>query len=337
MAQQARSFTDRNLIPTGKVIDGFEVVSLVGIGGFGEVYKVRDKKTNQMFAMKTEDASASVAGLDNEVACIQQLHDACFPRVRSSGASHGAKYVVMNIYGASLSAVRLKSAEKRLPLSVVLPVGYEMVNVIEKFHAYGYVHRDIKPSNFLVQQNSDAPLVLIDFGLARLTYSAEGHLIDAEGDRQFVGTKKYSSVYAHCGSVLGKRDDMISWFYSLVELAQGALPWGELATNAEALACKEQTAARELCRGMPDGFVQLHETLHHLELEATPDYNGIRRTLADMMGDAGTPLGTFDWLGFYTRNSALADIRHTLQGTGDDADESENALGEGEANCCVVF
>ena len=75
MTQQKKSFADRNVFPSGKSIDGFEVMSLVGIGGFGEVYKVKDKKTNQMFAMKTEDINAQVKGLDVEIECIQKLND----------------------------------------------------------------------------------------------------------------------------------------------------------------------------------------------------------------------------------------------------------------------
>ena len=213
MTQQKKSFADRNVFPSGKSIDGFEVMSLVGIGGFGEVYKVKDKKTNQMFAMKTEDINAQVKGLDVEIECIQKLNDSCFPKIRSVGQTKKVKYIVMNIYGSSISSIRLKTKDGKLPLDVSLPVGLEMIKVIEKFHSYGYVHRDIKPSNFLVQQNEEEPLVLIDFGLTKMMYDENGHLLDVDFDKQFVGTKKYSSIYAHYGNALGKRDDLISWFY----------------------------------------------------------------------------------------------------------------------------
>jgi serine/threonine protein kinase len=87
-----------------------------------------------------------------------------------------------------------------------------MLRVIEAIHRRGILDREIKPSNFLIHPSRRFPVALIDYGLSR-------HFKDRRtGERPgFVGTTKYASLNAHKGRELSRRDDLISWFFSMME------------------------------------------------------------------------------------------------------------------------
>ncbi|KAH0789935.1 CK1 family protein kinase [Histomonas meleagridis] len=333
LSHDNNTILNRKTFPPGKVIGNYEIVFLVGVGGFGEVYKVKDKKTNQMFALKTENLNAPVKGMENEIECIRALDDTCFPKVRSSGSTKKVQYFVMSIYGLSIASVRLKTQSGRLPLETSLAIGIEMLKVIAKFHKYGFVHRDIKPSNFLVQQNERNPLVLIDFGLAKKTYNPETNqpLEDITFEKQqYVGTKKYSSIFSHYGNELGKRDDLYSWFYSMVEMIKGALPWAEL-TNEEAGDSKEKISPEELCSDIPKQFVDIYKYIQTLEFESNPDYERIVALCTEAANENNINLETFNWNMFYSKNSALSDMRKIL-----DQYRTPDNNSASEGHCCII-
>jgi serine/threonine protein kinase len=97
-----------------------------------------------------------------------------------------------------------------------------MLRAIESFHGHGFLHRDIKPSNSLIRPSRKYPLALIDYGLSRPYCDClTGNPIPPRHNPGFVGTSKYASINAHAGVELGRRDDLYSWFFSMVELWAG--------------------------------------------------------------------------------------------------------------------
>jgi serine/threonine protein kinase len=145
--------------------------------------------------------------------------------------------------------------------------------MIARLHSFGFVHRDIKPSNFLVRPRSNSPLCLMDFGLAR-SYrdSATGEHVRQSGKGRFTGTLKYASPNAHKGIELTRRDDLMSWLYSVLEMHLGKLPWDGISDRHEALVAKEAADVAELCEGLPPGFVRIFEYIRNLGFSDDPNY-----------------------------------------------------------------
>jgi serine/threonine protein kinase len=331
---------NRDTLPPGKVIGGYEIIFLIGLGGFGCVYKVKDKRTQQMFAMKTESLAAPKKALPSEIECLEALHDDCFPRLRTHGTEKRFSYLVMNLLGASIAAVRRQS--QKLDPSTCLHVARQMLTVIASLHECGYVHRDIKPSNFLLQQNASAPLVLVDFGLCKKHIDPHtNHPFPAAAHAPFAGTKKYASPSADENRELGRKDDLFSWLYSVVEMWSGALPWAK--DGVDVAAVKRETKIEALCEGMPRAFIEICPIVAGLKYEDDPPYDRLRRKVEEGMDEAGVG-DTFDWRGLYTAHSNLGDLAMAIRtgqaeakaARGRALEEEGPGGNDGEGGCCRV-
>ena len=320
----------------GKTINGYSICYLIGMGGFGSVYKVTDKKTHQMFAMKTESVNARKKALDREIECLKGIKGNGFPRLRTDGTYKEWRYLVMNMYGASVQAV-WRHKGRKLGLDIALPIGKCMISILEQFHSQGWIHRDVKPSNFLLQQSPTMPVVLIDFGLCKRYIDAEtGKLYPPENDAKFTGTRKYASMNAHNKMDLARRDDVISWFYSMVEMIKGALPWSRVVAE-DVPNAKASISGEELCSDMPHQFFDIWESIKNLEYETKPDYEFIISKLDEMITEA--QIAEPDWSTFYAQNSNLGDLRKSMDMSSHRMSTTQrngNTEAPGAGNCCSV-
>ena len=258
------------LIP-GKTFGKYTILKLIARGGFCDVYRVAVLKDKQQFIMKLEAIDTSKPTLENEHA-IMKLIDGClyFPRYIQFGHTTTFRFIIEELLGPSLSDIRKSFDSKKIHLSSGLRCGIEMIRCIENFHRRGYVHRDIKPSNFLLKASRSAPLALVDYGLAKCYIDiATQDILPAKAAGTFAGTKKYASLNAHKGRDLGRRDDIISWFYSLLELVGGPLPWAKDANMAKA---KEEIDMAKFLKPFPREFEQLWRYLQMLKFEDCPNY-----------------------------------------------------------------
>lgn len=280
----------------GTKIGKYRIEYLIGEGGFGHVYKVVESNTKQNFALKTECDDVTHSFLKNELSCLSHLNDSCFPSIRDSGQFHNFNYFVMNIYGKSISAV---CKTQKLSLDITFPICHKMFTTIQTLHNRGFIHRDIKPSNFLVQLSKSDQLVLVDFGLA-LEYidSDTGELIQYQQNR-FAGTKKYASIFSHKKNQLGRRDDLISWIYSSIEIITGSLPWSNCENDDELLGMKENISPEVLCKDVPVIFRKIFKYLLTLKQYDSPSYIQIDKHLRRAMKENNIDLETVNWNSLY--------------------------------------
>ncbi|HET9269221.1 MAG TPA: serine/threonine-protein kinase, partial [Vicinamibacterales bacterium] len=157
----------------------YEIVTPVGAGGMGEVYKARDTRLGRDVAIKVlpallaadpqfrerfEREAKSISQLTHPNICT--LHD--IGRLRAEGASasqgaHEVDFLVMEyLEGESLAARLEKGA---LPLADALRIAIEIASALDKAHRHGVVHRDLKPGNVMLTKTGSK---LLDFGLAKL-------------------------------------------------------------------------------------------------------------------------------------------------------------------------
>lgn len=115
------------------------------------------------------------------------------------------------------------------------------LQAIQELHSIGYISRDVKPGNFAIGLGAnDRRLFLFDFGLARKYLDSNKNIIPPRKGTFFArvqkycywfldvgwrGTTRYGSLQAHLKQDLSRKDDVESWFYLLVELSKGSLPW----------------------------------------------------------------------------------------------------------------
>jgi serine/threonine protein kinase len=172
-----------------------------------------------------------------------------------------------------------------------------MLRAIECCHRQGILHRDIKPSNFLVRASARYPLVLIDFGLSRpFINPATGSLLHPREYPGFVGTVKYASINAHEGKELGRRDDLASWFFIVVEMARGFLPWGKSAVRDNMFSIKSSISLSSFLKGLPTGLKEIWRLIRKLGRAEEPNYSLMTEFLCQAMAEVGAKWeDPYDW------------------------------------------
>jgi hypothetical protein len=154
------------LIP-GTRLGPYEIVSLVGSGGMGEVYRARDTRLDRTVAIKVLAPQLAAepdwrARFEREARAVSSLNDPHICALYDVGHQNGVEYLVLEFVEGETLAARL--ARGPLPLEQALGYGIEVCEALEQAHRRGLTHRDLKPGNVML---TAAGTKLLDFGLAK--------------------------------------------------------------------------------------------------------------------------------------------------------------------------
>src|SRR6188508_1623077 len=154
------------LLP-GARLGPYEIVSLVGAGGMGEVYKSRDTRLDRTVAIKILPDTLAADPMfrerfDREARTISQLDHPHVCALHDVGEHDGTAFLVMQYLEGETLADRL--AKGALPLDQALQTAIEIASALETAHRAGIVHRDLKPGNIMLTKGGAK---LLDFGLAK--------------------------------------------------------------------------------------------------------------------------------------------------------------------------
>lgn len=176
-------------LPKGTWLEGFEITDLLGIGGFGLVYKAWDPTLEREVALKEylpeslafrdahglvrlkkeshkETFDAGMRSFVNEAKLLARFDHSALIKVFRFWESHGTAYMAMPYYkGKTLKALQ---AETPLPVSgeYLLNMILPMCDALDIMHQQQCIHRDVSPDNVIVEESSGKP-ILLDFGAAR--------------------------------------------------------------------------------------------------------------------------------------------------------------------------
>jgi serine/threonine protein kinase len=278
-------------------IGGYSLLRRLGSGGYGEIYAAQRANDPTIYAIKTETVETQQKAMDLEISVLKMLPNAsCFTRVISHGSTAAIKFFVMPLYGPSLASLLNLVPAKHFSLQTAFYAAKQMLQILKLLHSYGFAHCDVKPSNFLIQQKSIGGLVLIDFGLSSKFLTEDGKHIDSKTSDGFRGTLRYASVNVHKFLEPTRRDDVISWFYSFIEMAKGSLPWSEVHDKNLSMSCKQTITPERLCQGLPEKLVEVWRMVKDLKFEEEPSYDEIIHILDEISKEqqwsSVTPL---DW------------------------------------------
>jgi serine/threonine protein kinase len=154
-------------LATGSRLGPYEIVSPLGAGGMGEVYKARDTRLDRTVAIKVLPQRLSSSSevrqrFEREARTISQLSHPHICALYDVGREAETEYLVMEYLEGGTLAERL--ARGPLPLEQILRFGIEIADALDKAHRQGIVHRDLKPGNVMLTKTG---VKLLDFGLAK--------------------------------------------------------------------------------------------------------------------------------------------------------------------------
>ncbi|KAM9983102.1 hypothetical protein ACTFIZ_005708 [Dictyostelium cf. discoideum] len=284
----------------GSLIKGrWTVVKKIGQGAFGEIFSGKNIINNEQIAIKVEKVDTKKQVLRLEVAVLKKLQLCPYVcRFITCGRHNDYNYMVMELLGENLSELRRKQLDGKFSLGSTLKLGVQMIQSLQAVHDLGYLHRDVKPSNFAIGLNPSKRNItyLIDFGLARRFVLASGEVRPARESTGFRGTARYASINSHLSKDLGRRDDLWSIFYVLIEFAEGQLPWRKLKDKDQIGEMKQKYNTPDLVKDLPPQFSQFMKHLKSLNYEDRPNYVFLQTLLNDCYTSLGLSESTpFDW------------------------------------------
>src|SRR5262250_1521200 len=150
----------------------YEILSAIGAGGMGEVYRARDTRLDRTVAIKVLPAHLADKPdlrerFEREARTIASLNHPHICTLYDIGHQDGIVYLVMEYLEGETLAERLKKGP--LPLEQVLRHAIEIADALDKAHRKGITHRDLKPGNIMLTKSGAK---LLDFGLAKLKQEA---------------------------------------------------------------------------------------------------------------------------------------------------------------------
>ena len=208
------------------------LISVIGSGSFGTIYKGQNIRTKELVAIKVEPIKKEIKLLKNESNIYQYLKNTIgIPQVKWFGKDTRNYYMVINLLGESLQ--QLKDKTNILSLRLTLQIGIQILYLLKTIHDKGLVHRDIKPDNFLLGLHSlSKQIYLIDFGFCKTYLNNESH-IEIKKINNIIGSLTYTSINSHNFLEQSRRDDLESLGYMLIYLNTGNLEWQNISiTNS---------------------------------------------------------------------------------------------------------
>ena len=226
-------------LSSGEKLGPYEVVTLIGAGGMGQVYRARDprlgrdvalKVSSERFSERFEREARAVAALNHPNTC--HLYDV------------GPNYLVMELVEGPTLADRVRQGA--VPLEETLTIAQQIADALEAAHEKGITHRDLKPGNIKIRP--DGTVKVLDFGLAKRggtptvqTDNSPTVTVNQTEAGVILGTAAYMSPEQAKGKPVDKRADIWAFGVVFYEMLTGEqLFSGETTTETLTAVLKEQ-------------------------------------------------------------------------------------------------
>jgi serine/threonine protein kinase len=240
---QPRIFVNEQVIlPAGQRVGQYEIISLLGKGGMGEVYLAQDHRLGRKVALKflpssfTQDVDR-LRRFEREARAASALNHPNILTIHEVGEADGHKFIATEFIDGE--TLRQKIAAGPLKVNEALHIVEQGASALADAHAAGIIHRDLKPENIMLRR--DGIVKVLDFGLAKLAEPKESGPEDLTrelaktGTGIVMGTTAYMSPEQARGLPVDARTDIWSLGVTLYEMLSNRVPFAG-ATNSDVLA-----------------------------------------------------------------------------------------------------
>ena len=216
----------------GRRLGTYDVVSLIGLGGMGEVYEARDTKLGRDVAIKVLPSAflhdpERLSRFQREARLLASLNHPNIATIHGLEQSGGVRYLVMELVPGKTLAERV--AKTGLPVDEALKIATQIAVALEAAHEKGVIHRDLKPAN--VKVTPEGHVKVLDFGLAKAFANDGGPDLSiaptltgmASEEGRILGTPAYMSPEQARGKAVDKRTDIWAFGCVLYELLTGKM------------------------------------------------------------------------------------------------------------------
>ena len=217
---------------SGQRLGPYQVLSSIGVGGMGEVYRARDTRLDRLVAIKVLPKQVVQRKelrerLEREARTIASLNHVHICALYDVGHQDGVDYLVLEYLEGETLAERLQKGP--LPLVQVLEYAIEIADALEKAHRKGITHRDLKPGNIMLTKSGTK---LLDFGLAKIRQEANPAVSvsqrpttesDVTAEGTILGTLQYMAPEQVEGKTneVDSRTDIFAFGAVVYEMATG--------------------------------------------------------------------------------------------------------------------
>ncbi len=227
-----------SLVPTGSIagelaglaVDHYQIISLLGAGGMGEVYRARDLRLGRDVALKILPSSmpmndATVRRFEQEILAVSAFSHPNICHLYDIGHWNGRRFFTMELLEGRTLRDLIRS--RALTVAEILDYGIQIAGALETAHSKGILHRDIKPANIFV--TTGGPVKVMDFGLAKRATPRGSAKPTASGlhtaPGAAMGTIAYMSPEQARAEELDARTDLFSFGIVLYEMATRLQPF----------------------------------------------------------------------------------------------------------------
>src|SRR5262247_898264 len=217
---------------TGKSVGHYRIVSCLGKGGMGEVYRARDTKLDRTMALKILPADLSTDAermrrFIREAKAASALNHPNVAHIYEIGEAEGLSFIAMEYVEGQTLAARINGHP--LKVSEAVEIGSQIADALDEAHRKGITHRDIKPANVML--NERGQVKVLDFGLAKIApptgqaVASDISTMAKTASGVVMGTVPYMSPEQALGREVDHRSDLFSLGIALYETATGRMPF----------------------------------------------------------------------------------------------------------------
>ena len=216
------------LLENGARVGSYTVISPLGAGGMGEVYRAHDDRLGRDVAIKVLPASFAndtdrLLRFEQEARATSALNHPNIVTIHELAEVDAVRFIVMELVdGRTLRGL----IDEGVSVSALIQLGSQMTKALGAAHAAGITHRDIKPENIMVR--GDGYVKVLDFGLARLVPAAmdkEAATLQYTQPGSLVGSARYMSPEQARGESVSSPSDIFSLGMIFYEMATGRHPF----------------------------------------------------------------------------------------------------------------
>ena len=306
--EETINFNKDKLIKEEKIIfKKYKKIKKIYSSFSSKIYLGINLINNNCIILKTKPNSVSNQLLENEAYCLYNLKGFGIPKLLSYGNSGKYNILVEQFLGKSLNNIFKK---RKFSLKDICLISIQMIERIRWVHNKYYIHRDIEPDNFLIGNEDQSIIYLIDFGLSQKYRSSRtGKHIECtlrRNLRKFEGTADFASVNALRCRLQSRKDDLESIGYIILYFMRGKLPW-QVNTDKKKdryiKTCLKQKSVspKILCKGLPIQIMEYIKYIKQLKFEQDPDYDYLINLFKAILEGINCKDLIFSWIHFSSR------------------------------------